>query len=216
MTKTLFAAAALATILSPLAAQAQSAEVFIEKSKIVGGGAVIHLYGLPTKDSLGKARYYDATVTFTADPVTGKLSKTADVVAVGAAKVKTAEFVPGVYTFGTSTTCNLVPSAFQGRTQFDLHCGDTGTNTFTATWFTGLIAGHPYETELTTASLDTIPGNNEYAWGRVGYDGNATWLNNCFNDPELFSARQVGDILTLVNYGNNTSADCQASLTRVP
>ena len=101
------------------------------------------------------------------------------------------------------------------RTQFDLHCTSSSGYTYTATWFTGPIAGHPWEVDLVAAKLDTLPGHDEYAWGRTMYDSSVTFFG-CFNDPELLSARQVGNTLSLVNYGSNEVIDCQFTLFKQP
>jgi hypothetical protein len=212
MNKTLLTAA-LAAALFPLAAQAQSGEAFIEKSKIIGGGSVIHLYGLPTKDSLGKTHYFDTTLTLDINPTNGKPTNNVGVEAVKSPPIRSAEFVQGVYATGNAT-CDLVPSSFSGRVEFDLQCTDGGSH-FTATWFTGLIAGHPYEQELKDAGLNTLPGNENYAWGKVGLAQNFSWFG-CFDASELFAARQVGDFLTLTNYGHDSVVDCQITLNKQP
>jgi hypothetical protein len=207
--------AIIATAL-PLAASAQSNEAFVEKSKIVGGGNVIRLYGLPAWDpTTSKYKYWDTTITLEIGP-NGKPTGNSATVSVPQARPKSTEFVPGVYVDAAGTlACNLQNSAITGRTQFDLLCTRTDGRTYTGTWFTGPIAGHPWETDLVAAQLDTLPGHDEYSWGRTMYDNDSTFFG-CFNDPELFSARQVGDTLSLVNYGSNTVIDCQFTFFRQP
>ena len=206
-----------ATLLAlPLSALAQSNEAFVEKAKIVGGGNVIHLYGLPGKDSTGKIKYWDTTITLEIG-ANGKPTGNSATVSVPQAKAKSTEFVPGAYVDAIGTySCQLDNSPFNGRTEFDLHCTEVANGrTYTMTWFTGLIAGHPWEADLVAAGLDTLPGNEEYAWGKTLFDSSVTF-GPCFNDPELLSARQVGDTVTLVNYGADKVFDCQISLTRQP
>lgn len=211
---TLLKLTCLALVAAPLAALAQSNEAFIEKSKIVGAGNELHLYGLPAKDSTGKIKYWDTTITLEIGPA-GKPTATSATLAVPQAKAKSTEFVPGSYAGGGST-CSLVNSPFNGRTQFDLQCFDAYYNVhLTATWYTGAISGHPWEADLVAAQLDTVVGNQEYAWGKTLYDNGTTFFA-CFNDPELLSARQVGDTLTLVNYGYDKVVDCQISFNKTP
>lgn len=132
------------------------------------------------------------------------------------AKPKSTEFVPGHYVSQSGNfTCELQNSAFLGRTQFDLLCTVASGHSYTGTWYTGPIAGHPWETDLVAAKLDTLPGHDEYAWGRTMFDSDISFFG-CFNDPELFSARQVDDTLSLVNYGFDTVIDCQYTLFRQP
>lgn len=205
---------ALALSLAPLAAQAQSSTAHVEKSKIVGGGNTVTLYGLPALDSTtGKYKYWDTTITLQITPE-GKPTATSSTVSVKQARAKSTEFVPGVYVNG-STTCTLVNSAFLGRTEFDLHCSYNGA-TSTFTWFTGPIAGHPWEGDLVAAGIDTLVGTDEYAWGKTMYLSAYAYWFGCFNPPELLSARQVGDMLTLVNYGADKVVDCTVSLTKQP
>jgi len=213
---TLLNSFALALAVLPLSALAQSNEAFIEKSKIVGGGNVLHLYGLAAKDSNGKIKYWDTTITLEINSL-GKPTGSSTTVSVPQSKPKSTEFVPGVYADAAGNySCNLDYSAFQGRTEFDLHCIYSANGLdYVSTWFTGPIAGHPWEADLVAAQLDTLPGNEEYAWGKALQDNNSTFFG-CFNDPELLSARQVGNTLTLVNYGFDKVFDCQISLTRQP
>jgi len=204
---------ALALAVLPLVASAQSNEAFIEKSKIIGGGNVIHLYGLPAKDSLGKLKYWDTTITLEIG-ANGKPTGNSATVSVPQSKAKSTEFVPGAYVDAMgNAACTLVNSAFSGRTEFDLHCTQGG-HAYTGTWFTGPIAGHPWEADLVAAQLDTLPDNDQYSWGKTAMS--STQFFGCFNVPELMSARQVGDTLTLINYGGDKVVDCQMEFFRQP
>ena len=206
----------IATIMIPTLVQAQTPTAFTERSKVIATDQEIHLYGLPTKGSDGKTRYFDVTVTLNVRD-TGKPAGTAPVSSVPSPRVQPSEFVPGVYTTPVDggKTCTLTASAFGGRTEFDMHCryDDYPDRTFTATWYTGPIAGHPLEEQLTAAHLDTLPNNEEFAWGRVGFSGSTAWFG-CFFSPDLFAARQIGDTLTLTNYGNDSTFNCQISLVK--
>jgi hypothetical protein len=208
--------AILSALAWPLAALSQSNEAFIEKSKIIGGGNVIHLYGLAAKDSTGKTKYWDTTITLEIG-ANGKPTGNSASVSVPQAKEKSTEFVPGVdVDAGGNYNCTLSNSPFLGRTEFDLHCTYLANGLdYVSTWFTGPIAGHPWEADLVAAQLDTLPGNEEYAWGKALQDNNSSFFG-CFNDPEMLSARQVGDTITLVNYGFDKVFDCQMSLFRQP
>jgi hypothetical protein len=113
------------------------------------------------------------------------------------APLPSSEFVPGTYKYAFSPsqvyTCPLITSAFGDRTEVNIGCvySPTGSNSLNATWYTGPIVGNPYQTELTTAKLNTIPGNENLAWGKVGDQGST--VLSCFRTGNLFSARQVGN-----------------------
>ncbi|HSI58414.1 MAG TPA: hypothetical protein VLA16_12720 [Ideonella sp.] len=207
---TLLKIAAAAVAVLPALACAQANPAYVEKSKIVGAGNKIQLFGLPGKSTAGAIKYWDTTITLEID-ANGKPTVTSATSSVLQAKPRSTEFVPGSYQTSGGTLCTLANSAFNGRTQFDLNCGGG----FTATWYTGAIAGHPWETELVVAQLDTIVGHDEFAWGKTVFDANTTWFS-CFNDPELLSARQVGDTLTLVNYGSDKVVECQIGFNKTP
>lgn len=205
--------AIIATAL-PLAASAQSNEAFVEKSKIVGGGNVIRLYGLPAWDpTTSKYKYWDTTITLEIGP-NGKPTGNSTTVSVPQAKPKSTEFVPGTYADANNNySCTLQNSAFNGRTQFDLLCTHLNGSFFSTTWYTGLIAGHPWEVDLVNAGLNTLPGNEEYSWGRHMHNSGAF---SCLNVANLLSARQVGSTLSIVNYATDTAINCQFTLFKQP
>jgi hypothetical protein len=208
----------LMAILVPTLALAQPPTAFIERSKVIATGEEIHLYGLPTLDSTGRTRYYDVTVTIDVRN-SGRPATTATVSSVASPRVRTNEFVPGEYTGltnGAGATCTLASSPFAGRTEATLHCvlNSNPGHTIDIQWYTGPIAGHPLEPQLTDAGLDALPGNAEYAWGRVGFSSTHLWFG-CFNAPELVAARQVDDTVTVTNYGNDTTFDCQTNVFKL-
>lgn len=205
---------ALMLALLPLSALAQNA-AHVEKSKIVGGGNVIQLYGLPAWDpTTSKYKYWDTTITLEIGP-NGKPTGNSATVSVPQAKPKSTEFVPGTYADANNNyTCTLQNSAFNGRTQFDLLCTYIANGSlFTSTWYTGLIAGHPWEVDLVAAGLNTLPGHEEHSWGRHMF-GNAAF--SCLYVGHLFSARQVGNTLSIVDYYNDTNINCQLTLFKQP
>jgi hypothetical protein len=204
---------AIAASALPTSALAQSNEAFAEKSKIVAGGNVIRLYGLPGKDSEGKINYWDTTITLEIGP-NGKPTGRSLTESVRQARPRSTEFVPGTYADANNNyTCTLQNSAFNGRTQFDLLCNHVSGNFYSSTWYTGLIAGHPWEVDLVNAGLNTLPGNEEYSWGRHMHNSGAF---SCLNVGNLFAARQVGNTLAIVNYATDTVINCQFTLFKQP
>jgi hypothetical protein len=196
----LAAVACLLAGAAPAHAQTQP-EIFVQNAEPVGAGNTVHLYGLPTRTADGKVAYWDTTLVLEAG-VDGK-PRSAVVSSVKSPKLKKTQFVPGTYQFG-GLSCQLQASPFNGRTQYDLNCG-----VVVYTWYTGAIAGHPFETALRAAGLDSLVGGDEYAFGRVMAGG-----YSCHSVADLLTARQVGDILTLNNYGADDIIDCQINFTR--
>lgn len=204
-------AVALATSLLASTAQAQTAEVYLQGARQFGAGNTIYLYGLPVKNAAGDTvSYWDAQVLVEAAADTGRPNKVSFTSVVKSPKLKKTEFQIGTYKDINSTaTCSLTASPFNGRNEYSLDCVNTnGTHNFTALWFPGPIAGHPYEPELLAAKLDTIPGSAEYSWGKTVFNDGIYWFG-CFLTPHLLSARQIGNVITLINWGNDTAENCR-------
>jgi len=198
-------------LIAPMA-QAQTSQVFTENAKTWTGGDTIYMYGVPVKNAVdGKASYWDVQIQVgAAADQTGKPNQVTLKSVVKSPAVKKAGFVPGDYMLGTGA-CSLVPSAFAGRTMYELTC-----STKKLVWYSGPIAGHPDESALRTAKVDLLVGADEYAWGRVVSPNNA-WWGGCFiGFGEIVAARQVDDVLTISEFGSDNKLDCQFGLTRTP
>jgi hypothetical protein len=198
-------------IVFPAGVLAQTAPTaFAERSLVIAENQDVQLFGLSTKDENGKVRCFDVAINLPIN-ANGRPADSAPVTFKACPKVKNAEFVVGTYDVDDSTTiCELDPSAFGSRTQWDLRCNSGG---MTIRWYSGPIAGNPYEAELVAAGLDQVPGSKEYSWGKITFSSGTYW--DCFNAPELVAARQAGDILTLTNYGSNNIVDCERGMVRV-
>jgi hypothetical protein len=197
--------AAAAALLPAASALADTPTAFAERAQVISTGQDVQLYSLSTKDADGKIHCLDVTVSL-AIRNNGEPAETAVVSSQACPKVKVGEFVPGTYqTADGGATCSLVASPFAGRTQIDFYCTYPDGYEYTFTWYTGPIKGSPIEAELKTAGLNTLPGNEEYAWGRVTRtDSNG----GCTTFGNLFGARQVGGRLNLSIYGFDTVLDC--------
>jgi hypothetical protein len=198
---------ALFAAILPAASMAQTATAFAERSEVIATGQDIHLYGLSTKDDEGKVHCFDVTASLSIVGSTGKPASTAAVTSAACPKVKPGEFAVGAYTdVSGNFSCTLASSPFAGRTEFDLACSDTAGRHHSYTWYTGPISGSPIEAQLDAAKLDTLPGNDQYAWGRItrsdwNYDG-------CTYFGSLFGAREVNGRITLSIYGGDAILDC--------
>lgn len=205
-----------ALLLAAPLSHAQSSEVFIQNAKTFGAGNTLYMYGLPVKNAVdGKVSYWDAQIVLEAAPDTGKPNKATFASVVKSPPLKKSEFVPGTYASGNAT-CSLVGSPFIGRTQFDFSCVNTSGLHYIGVWYTGPITGHPEEVRLRAAKLDQIPGSSEYSWGKTAYAGGASPWFGCFNEPELMALRQVGDTLTMINFGSDDVEDCRVQLIKQP
>lgn len=200
----LFTHLALVAALLPAAAFAQTPTAFAERSEVIATGQEVHLYGLSTKDSDNKIRCFDVTMALEIGS-TGKPADTATVASVACPKLKATEFVPGNYKdVGGNVACSLVAAPFAGRTQFDLYCTTSSGFQWTYTWWTGPITGSPIEPELKAAQLHTLPGQAEYAWGRV----TRNTFGGCGPFGALVGARETSGRLTFSVYGNDKVLDC--------
>lgn len=203
-------AASLLASLFASTAQAQTAEVYLQGARQFGAGNTIYLYGLPVRNAVDSTvSYWDAQVLVEAAADTGRPNKLSFTSVVRAQKLKKTEFQTGPYKDVNATAdCELTASPFNGRNEYSLDCTNTSGRHFTALWYPGPIAGHPYETDLLAAKLDTIPGSAEYSWGKTVFNDGLVWFG-CFRSPLLLSARQVGNVITLIQWGNDIVEDCR-------
>jgi hypothetical protein len=200
-----------AWLLAGVAAAQTAPRVFVQNAQTVGAGDTVYLYSLPTRLEDGTLQYWDTELQISTN-ANGKPDAAA-VTSEKAPKIRKAEFLTGTYSAeGTNDrNCTTRASAASGRTQFDFSCTFSSGAPFAVTWYTGPIAGHPYEAELRAAGLDQLAG--DYAWGKVLTNATDTYYL-CFNLGELISARQVGDRLTLTNYDDDTIINCEKSFIR--
>ena len=124
-------------------------------------------------------------------------------------------FVEGLTSGTYDGNCTLKGSAlFDGRTEWFFEC--KGWNSYpsyswVASFVTGKIVGHPYESLLTSAGIDKINGWESAIWGQIlSMDpANVTWYSCLYKDTNgIISVRQVGDTLNFKFYGNDNVLDC--------
>ncbi len=221
MNKTILAG--LVTFFIPtITLAATTPQAYVERSEIVGAGKQVFLYRIPTTDSNGAVKYYDATVTLKLLN-TGKISG-ATVISSLSPNVMSHHFMPGTYTDAAGgVTCTVNATTLNGgREQAAMFCVDKDRDTLTANWITGLIAGHPFELDLTAAKIGDIPGYDNFAWGKFGtVSGNYTsgtsgvWWH-CMNNADIISATQVGDMIQLSGYDRGNTQVCGTTLLKTP
>lgn len=192
---------------------------YTERAKVIAAGQTVHVYRLPTTDNLGNVSYYDINVNLVIGD-DGVPSALADVGAALSPQIASADFVPGVYTGihlnNSPATCQLSAAPFAGRSEYTLHCAidENAAQTLDVTWYTGPIAGHPLEPQLVAAQLNTLPGNEEFAWGRVGFSSliQGGGFFGCLRAVDLLSVREVNNTLVISRYAADLNLICQVNL----
>jgi len=213
------ASVAVAALLSAPLAHAQTSEVFTQNAQPVLLGDKVYLFGLPTRMPDGKVTYWDLVIDVDAKDDNGKPNQVSVASATKAERIKRSEFKVGTYRYvNSSNVCELIASPFDGRTEFRMNCYGSGAqeSTIYATfaWYTGDLAGHPWEAEYVAAGINELPGAGEFAWGKETFELTANgW--SCFAPGQLMSARQVGDQISLVNYGDDSQINCEQTFTKV-
>lgn len=117
------------------------------------------------------------------------------------------KFLSGTYLDGLGNSCTLgVSKALGGRTGGALSCTINTDSNFSANWFTGPIAGHPFEPEFISAGIDKITGAENVAWGKGSTI--TTNLYRCFNRGDIISVHQAENILVINNFGSDSVIEC--------
>lgn len=120
-------------------------------------------------------------------------------------------FVEGLTSGMYDSDCTLKGTALlDGRTEWFFECKDNNNYSWLASFVTGEIVGHPYESLLTSAGIDKINGWESAIWGQIlSMDNYVPWYS-CLNTDTngIISVRQVGDTLNFKFYGNDNVLDC--------
>jgi hypothetical protein len=200
--------------LLPTAAFAVTPTAYLERGKVLETGAQIRAYNVPTTDVYGAIKYYDITITIPI-PNDGKPNVPGVITSVLSPVVSSTVFTPGTFQNG-NVTCTVIASPFGGITEGNINC-KSGSNTFSATWYTGAIDTNPFKASLTAAGIGNIPGYTNFAWGKIGRTDGQYWgAQNSFGyTNSLFAARQVNNTLTLYEYGRDNISDSQINFTKI-
>jgi hypothetical protein len=100
--------------------------------------------------------------------------------------------------------------ATQGRTAAIFNCADPA---FNANWYTGPIAGHPFELDLTEAGIDQIPGHENFSWGKIISSQFSAF--GCFVTNHIIGVTQVSNTVVITNFGTNNAVDCGRNFTLI-
>ncbi|PHV11953.1 hypothetical protein CSQ89_08170 [Chitinimonas sp. BJB300] len=203
----------IAAVLTPIVAFAAPA-AYLEKSNIIGADNQVHIYRVPTKDVSGKVGYYDVAVTLSVTD-SGMINTTSSTIVATASPTFFGNgFVPGNYKdAGGSYSCSASVAILNaGRMQTALSCY-SGGGQMSATWVSGVIAGHPFELDLRNAGIDKIPGYENFSWGKIGTYNSSTWFG-CMNNSEIVSAVQAGNSIQMSGYDFGNLQKCGVTLIK--
>ena len=214
--KGLYAWLSILALISALSVHAApgdpSPTTFLERAMIVGVGKNIHVIRVPTQDVDGNVKYLDLEITLNVNN-TGVVDA-ATVISAESPQLLTNAFVAGNYEDVTGSQCVLATGvALEGRAALAFNCTGTPIGTINVSWYTGSIAGHPFELDLTGAGIDQIPGHENLSWGKVTFAGDRNSAFNCFSTNNIIGANQVGNILTITNYASDNIVDCGHNFT---
>lgn len=189
---------------------------FLERATIVGVGKNIHVTRVPTQDINGVVRYFDVEISLNVNDEGAVDSAT--VISAESPQFLTNAFVAGNYEEVSGAQCTLSTGvALEGRTALAFNCaGESSSSTISAVWYTGPIAGHPFELDLTGAGIDQIPGHENFSWGKIiSTGGPYNTAFDCFWTNHVIGVNQTGGIITVTNYKSANLVDCGHAFTLV-
>jgi hypothetical protein len=188
---------------------------FLERATVVGVGKNVHITRVPTQDINGVVRYFDVEISLNVNDE--GVVDTATVVSAESPQFSTNAFIAGNYEEVNGSQCTLTAGvALEGRSALAFNCvGEYNGSVISATWYTGPIAGHPFEIDLTAAGIDQIPGHENFSWGKV-ISGSGPYIAfGCFQTNQIIGLNQIGNVLTIANYGNSNLVHCGYNFTLV-
>ena len=172
---------------------------------------------VPVSDKNGTIKYYDVSLVFNVDSA-GRLTLNTGATKVTASpNVAVGAFKPGIYQGGrfvcdeyTVGAPGIVGGGRVAGSIADKNCG-LGYLSFSASWVTGPIAGHPNEAALRAAGI-TYQG---YSWGIVGDVGD-DWPEIGWDPGDLIGVVQSGQQLVIHNFGDDKEEDSSIAFTLCP
>jgi hypothetical protein len=183
----------------------------LENAQVYAIGKTIQAFRVPTVDSNGVVKYYNLTLNLNVLN-NGTIDTTAITASTQVANSPSNKFIPGIYVDGIGNTCTVVTALLLGgRTEVAISCSYS-TYKLQANWVTGLIPGHPFEQELKTAGINTLPYYSNYSWGKIAYNYGLWW--GCMTQNEIISARQLGNTLSIGGFDTANIQKCGVNLVK--
>lgn len=201
---------------APAFAQATNPGMRLQYSEITGIDNKVYIYGIPTTDSAGNRKTYDAVVELSAMG-NGAPATSAIVTPSVSPGLTSGKIVAGTYKSSAAGTCKVTNFALRtGRVQSLMQCVSDNGTPFEMSAVTGTIgAGHPFEAQLKANNFHLRGDVNAYTWGAVTKSGSNLGACGGFTAGDEMAVQQVGNqILVYLFFG--ASLDCTTTLTKNP
>ena len=211
-TRDLLISLAAGLIVVTSGASAAPPDMLLQSANVSGSGNTLNVTRVPVRDSTGKITYKDIELSFDVSNTGVVTLGAGSPVVTTSPSLNVAAFRAGIYKDSLNRHVQVSgPSVLAGgRTGWTMNWIDPGAGAyFNATWATGAVTGHPNGTTLTAFGITTTT----YSWGVIG--SNNGFLANWFA-AYVFGAAQLGDVLTLHYFHNDTAENAAWVFTRCP
>ena len=209
---------ALISLVSALAghsALAATPTMQAESATLSGASNTVVITRVPTTTATGAVKYWNVTLQFNIDGVTGTPTLTPLFpTIVSSPSVAVGNFKPGTYkdSKGEKYTVGGPNIVAGGRTSWSISMApNLAGKFFNAAWTTGPITGHPNQASLTARTITSTA----FSWGVVG--ANSASINDVFwvwQQGAVTGASQTGNSLALHLFNDlNATEDSNVSLT---
>ena len=207
----------LASALAGHNALAATPTMQAESATLSGASNTVVITRVPTTTATGAVKYWNITLQFNIDGVTGTPTLTPLFpTIVSSPSVAVGNFKPGTYKDGlgkkyTVGGPNIVAG---GRTSWSISMvPNLAGSFFNAAWTTGHIAGHPNQASLTARTITSTA----FSWGVIGSNGQNSSNEVFFTwrpEGSVVGASQTGNSLALHLFSDlNAIEDSNVSLT---
>ena len=216
-TGTKLALISLASALAGHSALAATPTMQAESATLSGASNTVVITRVPTTTATGAVKYWNITLQFNIDGVTGTPTLTPLFpTIVTSPSVAVGNFKPGTYkdSLGQKYTVGGPNIVAGGRTSWSISSLASGGYYFNAAWTTGPIAGHPNQASLTARNITSTA----FSWGAVGSNTQNLYQAQPFYSwgigGAVVGASQTGNSLALHLFNDlNAIEDSNASLT---
>ena len=206
----------LASALAGHGALAATPTMQAESATLSGASNTVVITRVPTTTATGAVKYWNITLQFNIDGVTGTPTLTPLFpTIVSSPSVAVGNFKPGTYkdSRGDKYTVGGPNIVAGGRTSWSISMLPNlpFLFIFNAAWTTGPIAGHPNQASLTARTITSTA----FSWGVIGSDTQSTGQTFEFwGQGSVVGASQTGNSLALHLFQDlNATEDSNASLT---
>jgi hypothetical protein len=163
-------------------------------------GNTVSMTRIPVKTSTGAVLFKDIQIQFTVDNL-GNTTLSAGFPKVTVSPVIPTSFKAGTYKdiYGYKYTVSGPAPIVGGRTMWRIQRITPAGYIFEASWATGAVSGHPFQTQLTRNKITSTV----YTWGVVGASNDVTLFY--LNINEILGVQQIGNQLVFHLYNDPIS-----------